>query len=75
MPSRDLTDDEAKAVRSLERLAKKWPDTLQLFSWSGTLHVMLTEDVHECFLADGGYQDASITTIPGIRNDGGDPNA
>lgn len=74
MSSRDLTDEERKAVKSLERLAKKWPDTLMLFSWSGTLHVMLAEDVERAYMADRGYDDASITTID-IRNDGGDPNA
>lgn len=74
MPSRELTDDEAKAIRSLERLAKKWPRSLMLLSWSGTLHVMLVDDAHAAYDADAGYSDASITTIS-ISNDGGDPNA
>ncbi|RLI63007.1 MAG: hypothetical protein DRO67_06400 [Candidatus Asgardarchaeum californiense] len=60
-----ITKEEEKAIASLERLAKKWPDSISLFSWSGTLVVMK-------HIEDGrlGY----ITTIEGIPNDGGDPS-
>jgi hypothetical protein len=61
-----ITLEEAAAIRSLKRLAKKWPESLRLFSWSGTLIVVKrnNDDI-----------DAEIATIEGIPNDGGDPNA
>jgi hypothetical protein len=61
-----ITPEEAAAMRSLKRLAKKWPQSLKLFSWSGTLMVVKrnSDDI-----------DAEIATIEGIPNDGGDPNA
>lgn len=63
--ARELTSDEHRAVRSLKRLAKTWPSTLKLFSWSGTLVVM---DAH---METG--QNAVLDHITGIPNDGGDP--
>ena len=63
-PTLSITTEEAKAIQSLRRLAKKWPKSLQLFSWSGSLHVIKrnSNDI-----------DASIAHIEGIPNDGGDP--
>jgi hypothetical protein len=60
-----ITPEEAAAIRSLKRLAKKWPNSLMLLSWSGTLHVTKrnSDDI-----------DASIAHIPNIPNDGGDPD-
>jgi hypothetical protein len=60
-----ITPEEAAAIRSLKRLAKKWPQSLRLFSWSGTLMVVKrnSDDI-----------DAEIATIEGIPNGGGDPN-
>jgi hypothetical protein len=62
-----LTKVEEKAIAALEELAKKWPKTLSLFSWSGTLHVMKK---------GGGrtYSQASATTIK-IPTEEGDPDA
>lgn len=80
----ELTDEERSALRSLRRLAKRWPKSLWLFSASGTLHVMRTgpngkrvmrRDTH--LFASGEAdpevtdQRASIGTID-IPNDGGD---
>jgi hypothetical protein len=61
-----ITPEEAAAIRSLKRLAKKWPQSLRLFSWSGTLIVVKrnSDDI-----------DAMITHIPNIPNDGGDPQS
>lgn len=59
-----ITLEEQKAIASLERLAKKWPKTLQLFSWSGSLTILKK---------DNNMKWASITTVAGIPNDGGDP--
>jgi hypothetical protein len=59
-----ITPEEAAAIRSLKRLAKKWPNSLHLFSWSGTL--MVTK-------RNSNDIDAEIAIIDGIPNDGGDP--
>lgn len=59
-----ITREEAAAIRSLKRLAKKWPKSLHLFSWSGTL--MVTK-------RNSNDIDAEIAIIDGITNDGGDP--
>jgi hypothetical protein len=63
---RELTKDEAAAVAVLDRLAKRWPRTIKLFSWSGSLVVMDSD------MAVGA--DAVLAEIrSGIINDGGDP--
>ncbi len=59
-----VTEVEQKAIESLRRLAKKWPDDLVLYSWSGGLHVMKRGD-------DGRL--CMVQSISGITNDGGDP--
>lgn len=64
---RDLTEDERRAIRGLKRLAKTWPKSLKLFSWSGSLVI---------FCADDDLSDANssmLDHIDGIPNDGGDP--
>ncbi len=66
--SDELTDEERKAIASLERLAKRWPQSLKLFSWSGSLCVMRAD----VSLLDN-PEAAVITYIEGIPNDGGDP--
>jgi hypothetical protein len=60
-----ITPEEAAAIRSLKRLARKWPNSLMLLSWSGSLHVTKrnSNDI-----------DALIATILNIPNDGGDPD-
>jgi hypothetical protein len=60
--SDDLTDQERKAIRSLEALARRWPDSLTLFGASGTLSVR----------KGGSGAQHEVTFIPGIRCDGGD---
>lgn len=71
----ELTKEEQNAINSLKRLAKRWPETLWLYSASGSLNVMrYPEDINNgaAMTADGGVdQDYSITTI-NIENDGGD---
>ena len=69
----DLTKEEASAIDTLQRLGKRWPKSLWLFSASGSLYVMRKE-------ADGGRHapkvnrdsDFIAATIMGIENDGGD---
>lgn len=62
----EVTKEEQKAIASLERLAKKWPRSLQLFSWSGSLCV---------FKVNKEGVNCEVTNIGGIPNDGGDPDA
>lgn len=70
---RELTTEERNAIRSLQRLAKRWPPSLWLFSGAGSLCVMLTgEDGKKMMTAgDGIDPDYSVATI-NIPNDGGD---
>jgi hypothetical protein len=66
----DLTSEERNAIAALERLAKRWPPSLKLFSWSGLLCVV----PNGVSLSDSDDPDGLvITTIAGIPNDGGDP--
>jgi hypothetical protein len=60
------TQAERKAVAALEELAKTWPPSLALFSWSGSLHVIRTEDQPVS-------NETTTHPIYGIPNDGGDP--
>ncbi|MGE6114268.1 hypothetical protein ACLHZ0_21140 [Aeromonas salmonicida] len=60
-----LTKKEQQAIDELRSLAKRWPKTLKLFSWSGALCVFKTD-------SDGCAAD--VAAISGIPNDGGDPD-
>lgn len=62
---RPLSANEARAISELKRLAKRWPKTLKLFSWSGSLVVM------DANMEAGAG--AELDWIDGIPNDGGDP--
>jgi hypothetical protein len=61
-----LTANEERAIRSLKRLAKTWPDSLVLFSQSGSLMVAHNRPGEPVLQAD------FIEHIAGIPNDGGD---
>lgn len=69
----EFTPAERKAINSLKRLAKKWPDTLMLFSWSGTLLAVKLNEDGSSPLHDN-PNDATMESIHGIYNDGGDPS-
>ena len=64
-----LTDEEERAVCAFLRLAKKWPRTLKLFSWSGTIVVLKPGDGRT-------MEQATIEYIgrDQILNNGGDPD-
>ncbi len=69
----ELTRAEQRAVKALDRLAGNWPKGLWLFSASGTLWVMRTDQGGERVVeghggVDPAYRAASIK----IPNDGGD---
>jgi hypothetical protein len=62
-----LTRKETLAIERLKSLAKVWPQSLSLQSWSGSLHVLKVrkgKTIDEC----------KVTVIDGIPNDGGDPD-
>lgn len=60
-----LTKKEQQAIAELDALAKRWPKTLKIFSWSGSLCI---------FKAGADGRDANIASISGIPNGGGDPD-
>ena len=64
-----FTYAERRAIASLERLARHWPKSLYLFSASGSLVVLKTEDVRQ-----GDFIEDRAHSIFGIPNDGGDPD-
>lgn len=71
------TEDEARAIRALTRLAKKWPASLWLFSASGTLCVMRAgpdgDHIHNAGgRSKDGVDSAYILDTIDIPNDGGD---
>jgi hypothetical protein len=66
-----LTDNERRAIASLRRLAKRWPQSLMLFSASGTLCVM-PNNGEDGFRETSRDSEQVIETIHGIPNDGGD---
>ena len=63
MEARELTTKEEKAITKLKTAAKGWPQTISLFSFSGTLLVVDTQ-TNQVF-----------QTIANIPSDGGDPGA
>lgn len=69
----ELTNEEEKIIKSLKRLAKRWPKTLWLYSASGTLCLMkCKEDGVVAYTQSGGIDpDYRIAEI-NIDNDGGD---
>ena len=64
-----LTEEESKSIRSLERVAKKWPTSLKLFSQSGLLLIVKMHPNHP----EDEYG-RIVDTIANIENDGGDSN-
>jgi hypothetical protein len=68
----ERTSVEEKAIRSLRRLAKQWPDTLWLYAASGRLHVMKKKDGEIPVTSSGGVDDAFSLGSIDIQCDGGD---
>lgn len=71
----ELTTEEQNAIRTLKRLAKRWPDSLWLLAGDGSfLHVMRTDEKGRRIMADGyapGYSQEHIVASIEISNDGG----
>jgi hypothetical protein len=72
---RPLTAREMKAIRDLQKLADRWPESLTLFSWSGSLVVFKTDEwsVRNVLGPLDDANDYVVENIYGIPNDGGDP--
>lgn len=72
----DLTPEEQKAIRQLEKLQKTWPKTLWLFAGgqSGVLYLMKMNDQGDpAMLSNGGVDpDYIVTSFGAINADGGD---
>jgi hypothetical protein len=68
-----LTVDEAKAIRDLRRLARRWPRSLTLASMGGSLVVFHTGDDRWGASLPGERAEAILAeNFIGIPNDGGD---
>ena len=68
----ELTKEEENAINTLNRLAKRWPESLWLFSASGSLWVMQkNSDGEKSHDGDGYDQECALSCID-IENDGGD---
>ena len=68
-----LTKVEASAIRSLQRLAKNWPQSLTLASMGGTLVVVRTGDARFDYGEGSEREDAVLSSdFYGIPNTGGD---
>ena len=69
----ETTKEEEKAINALKRVAKNWPESLWLFSASGTLHVMKSGENNEQVHVSGvGVDPDYVITSIDIQNDGGD---
>jgi hypothetical protein len=70
----ELTKQEQDAIRIFRALANKWPDTLWLFSASGSLHVMKCGKNGEHIHNQDGSVDHNyvVGTVDGISSSGGD---
>ena len=69
----DISKEEDKAIKSLQRLSKRWPKSLWLYSASGTLCVMKGDENGGAIFNERGSIDSEyvVATID-IPNDGGD---
>lgn len=64
---KSLTVREKTAIKALQRLARRWPESLALISWSGSLYVVPVDEMDE-------PHEKRCVPIYGVTNDGGDPN-
>ncbi len=76
MSEKELSKEEKSAISRLKSLAKVWPKSLWLFSASGTLCVMKTDEkghrVHHEHPQNCGVDQEYIVDTINIPNDGGD---
>jgi hypothetical protein len=70
--SKELAKGERRAIKALEKIAESWPNTLWLYSASGTLYVMRKRDGKKAFFLGGGVDPDYIVISINIESDGGD---
>ena len=69
----ELLPEEKKAIASLKRLAKKWPERLWLFAGTGGLHVLVgDEDGNHIHDSTQSVDQNRIVAHIDIPADGGD---
>ena len=65
--------EERRAIRRLKSLARVWPETLWLFSGSGTLCVIKKDENGKRVMTEaGGVDQRYVLDHINIENDGGD---
>lgn len=69
----DLSREEVRAIAALQRLAKRWPQTLWIFAGSGRLVVLKVDaNGQRAVTARGSVDQAFIVGAANIPSDGGD---
>ena len=68
----ELTKEERAAIAALNRVAKRWPDSLWLYSASGSLCVMRKDAEGEKAVKGEGVDPDYVVDYIDIENDGGD---
>jgi len=69
----EVTKDEQRVINTLDRLSKRWPKSLWLFSANGTLCIMKkNEHGEQAETAHGCVDPEYLVTTIAIENDGGD---
>jgi hypothetical protein len=76
----DLTPEEASAIRALDRLANRWPESLMIASMAGTLCVLRCNEDGSTPMSGtnpsadsfGLDREAVVYTTNAIHNTGGD---
>lgn len=72
MTEEELTKEERAAIAALQRLAKKWPETLWLFANGCGINILRTHDGERMMNSMGCVDDAYSVGSVDIPNDGGD---
>ena len=67
-----LSDEEKKIIKRLKSVAKKWPNTLWLYSASGSLCIMKKKNGQSVMTKDGYVDSDYLVDKIDLENDGGD---
>jgi hypothetical protein len=63
---RELSEEEVKAIQSLKKLAKKWPQSLFIFCHGGGI------SIRKPLKGESPGAQTEVDSVSGIPNDGGD---
>jgi hypothetical protein len=72
MFARDLTNEETRVIRDLNRLAKRWPRTLWVFCGAGFTVLKCKPDGSRAMNSEGSVDQRYIVASFPIPSDGGD---